>query len=183
MNQYRENEIRIRDAQDWDQPGIERLLLDAYGQYEQVMPADRWAEYRDSILESVYREGPEARIVAEKDGEIVGSLLLFLTSEAAYGRPELDIQAPIIRLLAASPKVRGQGVATRLIQATVERAKRYGAERIYLHSSDLMASAIRLYEYLGFERTPEKEMLNGTTLVKCYSLPLLQKTAEPRTAE
>ncbi|WP_223065946.1 GNAT family N-acetyltransferase [Paenibacillus caui] len=172
------HEVTIRDAEEKDRPQIEKLLLEAYQQYEEVMPAPRWTEYRESIRESVYREGPAARIIAELHGEIVGSVLMFLSSEEAYGRPELDIHAPIIRLLATSPRVRGKGIATRLIQESIRRAVSLGGERLHLHTSDLMSSAIRLYEYLGFERTPEKEMYNGEVLVKCYSLPLLREKAE-----
>ncbi|GGA43579.1 GNAT family N-acetyltransferase [Paenibacillus physcomitrellae] len=183
IHQAEKDAIVIRDAQEEDQPNIERLLLEAYGQYEEVMAGERWLAYRESIRDSVYKEGPVARIVAELNGEIVGSVQMFLDSEVAYGRSDLNIQDPIIRLLATSPQARGRGVATLLIRESIERSRQLGGEMLYLHSSDLMAPAIRLYEHLGFVRTPEKEMLNGTTLVKCFSIPLHPEKAGARTVE
>lgn len=164
--------IIIREAEERDQEAILSLMLEAYGEYEQAMPRDRWIEYAQSIKESVYRDGPTARIIAELNGEIVGSVQLFLSSETAYGRPELGIHSPIIRLLATSPKVRGKGVATELIKESARRTVLLGAETLHLHTSDVMASAVRLYEHLGFERAYDKEMLNGEILVKCYRLQL-----------
>ncbi|WP_082926863.1 GNAT family N-acetyltransferase [Paenibacillus tuaregi] len=162
--------IIIRDAREEDREQIQKLVVEAYSQYEATMAPERWRLYLESIKESVYKEGPYARIIAEQAGDIVGSLLVFLDSETAYGRDDLSIQDPIIRLLATSPQVRGQGVATRLIDETAARARSMGAEYIYLHTSDMMAPAIRLYEHLGFERAREQEMYNGDVLVKCYRL-------------
>ncbi|MBP1999462.1 GNAT superfamily N-acetyltransferase [Paenibacillus shirakamiensis] len=167
----------IRDAEERDQPRIEALVVESYSQYEHGMEAERWKQYIDSIRDSVYKEGPTARIIAELNGDIVGSLLVFDSSDVAYGNPDLNIHSPIIRLLATSPRARGKGIATQLIQETARRALLTGAESIHLHTSDLMAPAIRLYEYLGFERVTDKEMQNGEVLVKCYRLDLNREQA------
>ncbi|MNE97889.1 hypothetical protein D3C80_1963150 [compost metagenome] len=37
----------------------------------------------------------------------------------------------------------------------------------------MMASAIKLYEHLGFKRAYETDIMNGETLVKGYRLDLL----------
>lgn len=101
----------IREAAAADREAIAGVLLEAYSEYAAVLPEPFWEEYRDSILGSVHGDGPVSRIVAELDGQIVGSVLLFTSSEAAYGRAELGIHTPIIRLLAVAPEVRGHGVA------------------------------------------------------------------------
>ncbi|WP_042164081.1 GNAT family N-acetyltransferase [Paenibacillus gorillae] len=170
------NGIIIRDAEDKDRDAILALMLESYGQYEKVMPGDGWLQYAESIRESVDREGPVARIVAELDGEIVGSVQMFTSSETAYGAPELGIDTPIIRLLATSPKARGKGVATSLIKESARRSIELGSDTLHLHTSDMMESAVRLYERLGFERAFDKEMQKGEVLVKCYRL-LLKETA------
>jgi GNAT superfamily N-acetyltransferase len=165
------SQIRIRDAADADRGALKELLLQAYGQYEADLQ-EHWEAYKESILASVDAAGPKARLVAELSGRIVGSAQLFLSSEEAYGRPELGIHAPILRLLAVSPDHRGKGIATELIRESVRRAIGWGADALYLHTSDMMASAVRLYERLGFERAYDKEFHNGRTLVKSYRLPL-----------
>lgn len=166
------SEIVIRDAEEFEQENIAQVMLEAYQQYAFDLPQPRWEEYRDSIRNSVYGNGPYARIVAVLDGDIVGSAQLFLSSEAAYGRPELGIHAPIIRLLAVSPAYRGRGIATLLIREAARRAVLLGASSLHLHTSDMMASAVQLYERLGFERAYETDMRNGETLVKGYLLDL-----------
>lgn len=164
--------LRIRDAVDSDREAIQAVALGAYLQYAEVLPQDRWEAYRDSILASVYGEDPAARIVAEWNQEIVGSVLLFITSEKAYGRPQLGIKGPIIRLLSVSPHARGKGIATALIKECVRRAQQMGADYLHLHTSDMMAAAVKLYEHLGFERAEDKDMMNGTTLVKGFRINL-----------
>lgn len=162
--------IIIRNAADSDREAIASVLLEAYGQYSAVLPEPYWIEYRNSILESVHGEGPSARIIAEMDKQIVGSILLFPSSEAAYGKPELGIHTPIIRLLAVSPAARGRGIAALLIAEAARRSMQLGAATLNLHTSDMMASAIRLYDRLGFKRAPETDLWNGQTLVKGYRL-------------
>ncbi|ANY68102.1 GNAT family N-acetyltransferase [Paenibacillus sp. BIHB 4019] len=168
--------VEVRDAVAEDREAILRIVVAAYSQYEAVMSPARWLDYKASIIQSVDKEGPHSRIIAEVNGEIVGSVLLFTSSAIAYGRPELGIESPIIRLLGVAPEARGLGVATELIKESIRRSLALGASTLHLHTSDLMASAIKLYEKLGFERATDKEMYNGDVLVKCYKLQL-QETA------
>lgn len=167
-------EVIIRDAQDLEHETIAEVMLEAYQQYAFDMPQPRWEAYRDSIRNSVYGDAPYARIVAQLGGEIVGSVQMFLSSEIAYGKPEMGINSPIIRLLAVSPSARGRGVATLLIKEAALRSIQLGATTLNLHTSDMMASAVKLYEKLGFERAYETDTNNGATLVKGYRLDLLK---------
>ncbi|MFF2908885.1 GNAT family N-acetyltransferase [Paenibacillus sp. NPDC057934] len=164
------HEVSVREATAQDREAIAELMLEAYSQYATVMPELSWKEYSNSIRESAYGDRPEARIIAEIDGQIVGSVLLFLSSEAAYGKPELGIDSPIIRLLAVSPNARGRGIATLLIQESIRRSLELGASTLNLHTSDMMASAIQLYEKLGFQRAYETDIDNGDHLVKGFRL-------------
>ncbi|QHT62634.1 GNAT family N-acetyltransferase [Paenibacillus lycopersici] len=165
-------ELTIRDATAADRDAVLQVTLDAYTQYSEALPADRWGPYRSSILASFDKEGPIAKIAAIEDGRIVGSVQLFIGSDAAYGAPELGIAGPIIRYLAVPPEHRGKGIATALIREAVSRSVSLGAEWLHLHTSDMMASAVGLYERLGFERAVDADIMNGETLVKCYRLDL-----------
>jgi GNAT superfamily N-acetyltransferase len=164
-----ESEVVIRDAADGDREAIREVLLAAYEQYSRVLSEERWNEYRRSIFSSVDTPGPTAWLVAEREGRIVGSATLFSSSLVAYGQ-DLGIESPIVRLLAVSPEARGKGIATALLREAARRAKESGAQTLHLHTSDMMASAVRLYERLGFERDYDKDVWNGDNLVKCYRL-------------
>lgn len=177
------SQVIIREAADSDREAIAAVLLEAYGQYSTFMPEEAWVEYRNSILGSVHGEGPAGRIIAETGSQIVGSVLLFLSSEAAYGKAELGIQSPIIRLLAVSPDARGQGVAERLIAEAAARSAKLGAATLNLHTSDMMAAAVRLYERLGFQRAYETDIMNGDILVKGYRLELVTAPQSTLSAE
>ena len=165
-------EVLIREAKESDRPAIAKVLLEAYSQYSALLPEPFWEEYRNSILDSVNGTGPAARIIAEINNEIVGSVQLFLSSESAYGKPELGIHSPIIRLLAVSPSARGLGVATLLIQEAARVSLKFGASTLNLHTSDMMASAVKLYERLGFQRAYETDIMNGDNLIKGFLLNL-----------
>lgn len=170
-----ESNVRIRDAAEADRERIRQVLLAAYEQYRSEMPQDRWEEYRDNIFHSVDKPGPTGWLVAELDGRIVGSATLFSSSLTAYGH-DLGIESPIVRLLAVAPEARGHGVATALLREAAKRAKEDGAQTLHLHTSDMMASAVRLYERLGFERAIDKDIWNGHHHVKSYRL-LVQEAA------
>jgi GNAT superfamily N-acetyltransferase len=162
----------IRHAEPGDRDSLEAVLLDAYGQYADELSEELWYQYKASILASIDGAATKARLIAERDGEVVGSVFLFDSSEAAYGNPDLDIHSPIIRLLAVARKARGHGIATELIRASAKLASEWGADTLHLHTSDMMDSAVRLYERLGFERAYDKEFMNGDKLVKSYRLQL-----------
>ncbi|GED52315.1 GNAT family N-acetyltransferase [Brevibacillus borstelensis] len=164
--------IRVRVAAPGDREAIQKLLVEAYEEYEHLLPEGRWEEYREELRESAADDRPLARIVAEYDGEIVGAVQLYMSAKEAYGLPELQIDTPIIRYLSVLPKARGKGVATELIKESVRRSRKLGASALHLHTTDIMASAISLYERLGFERAPEKDIQSGPTLVKSYRLPI-----------
>ena len=53
---------------------IQSVTLAAYEQYADVMP--HWKMYRQYQLATLEEQGPEARIVAERNGAIIGSVLL-----------------------------------------------------------------------------------------------------------
>ncbi|CAI6082709.1 hypothetical protein PAECIP112173_03662 [Paenibacillus sp. JJ-100] len=166
-------ELIIREAAANEGHLLEAVLYEAYSQYEQELPQDAWIAYKASIAEAIEKSSTIAKLVAELDGEIVGSVFVYASSETAYGNASLGIHSPIIRLLGVTAKARGRGVATELIRASVKLASERGADTLYLHTSDMMGAAIRLYERLGFERALDKEFMTGENrLVKSYRLQL-----------
>jgi ribosomal protein S18 acetylase RimI-like enzyme len=68
-----------------------------------------------------------------------------------------DDEAATIRMLGVSPAARGRGIGEVLVLACLDAARRDGARRIRLHTQTSMRAAQRLYERLGFIRTPEHD--------------------------
>ncbi|XID93428.1 GNAT family N-acetyltransferase [Paenibacillaceae bacterium WGS1546] len=165
-------QVIVRHAEEQDRDAVLNVLLGAYGQYEATLSPERWTQYKESIAEAVDAPTTKARLVAELDGELVGSVFIYDSSDTAYGLPQLEIRNPVIRLLGVLPGARGKGIAAKLIGESVRVIREWGADTLHLHTSDMMDSAVRLYERLGFERAYDKEFHNGTVLVKSYRLNL-----------
>lgn len=166
--------MRIRDARSNDRGAIETVTLAAYEQYAALMPA-HWDGYRRNILATLAATLPEAQIVAEEDGRVVGSVLLY-PAGSAMARPgggSITLVEPEVRLLAVAPAARGRGVGVTLMDECIRRARQSGAAALTLHTTDIMQAAMRLYERLGFRRAPELDIqaAPGVT-IKGYRLGL-----------
>lgn len=163
----------IRDARPDERGAMEELTLAAYAEYATLMMPEAWAALSQAVHTALAADGPVERIVAERDGALVGSVLLYPAASNAYQGALAQVSAPEVRLLAVVPAARGQGVATALMRACVERARRAGATALGLHTSETMQIALRLYERMGFVRAPEGDFQPpGAELVRAYRLQL-----------
>jgi predicted N-acetyltransferase YhbS len=168
------DELDIRTARPSDREAIREVTLAAYQQYVAVMPS-HWPDYRQNILATLAEVEPERQIVAEQEGAIVGTVLIY---PAGTTFPDRDgasarLEWPEVRLLAVAPEARGQGVGTALMQACIRRARESGATALTLHTSDMMQVAMHMYEHMGFERAPGLDFRPAPdVLVKGYRLNL-----------
>lgn len=112
--------------------------------YEVLQLANRTLDesYEGGLFLHFARLYPEAFVVAEADGEIVGFILG--TVQRAY-------EARILAL-AVEPEWRRRGIATRLVKRFLETFERYGVKRITLEVRMSNDGAVSLYEDLGFEK-------------------------------
>ncbi len=167
--------LRIRDARADDRDAIRDVTLSAYEEYAAQMPPKHWQAYRQDILATLDQEGPAERIVAEQDGTIVGSVLLYPAGTIIHRADGTSVSrdSPEVRLLAVTPAARGQGVGAALIEECARRARRAGASILTLHTTDMMRVAVRMYERMGFVRAPELDVSPAPgVIVKGYALSL-----------
>ena len=131
---------------------------------------DHWNVLKMSILSDVDTQPGVERLVAELDGKIVGSVALFPAKTDAYEGLVEELDYPEIRMLAVAPAGSRQWGGSALITECIQRVKAKGIGTIGLHTADFMASAIRLYERLGFERLPQFdfEPANDGIIVKAF---------------
>ena len=165
--------LNIRDARADERAAIQALTLAAYAEYVMVMAPTAWAGLRQALLAGLEAEGAVERIVAEQDGALMGSVMLYSPTASAYGDAVAGAGLPELRLLAVAAAARGQGVGTALVEECVRRARRAGASALGLHTSESLQAAIRMYERMGFVRAPEGDFQpSGAELVMAYRLPL-----------
>lgn len=170
--------VIIRDAGAGDQAAAVAVTVAAYEQYAGVMPAFAWERYRQNIVETLQGRDNGELIVAEWDGHIVGSVKLMSPPRQAQGEPNESIgpqttDVPEMRLLAVSPDARGHGIGHRLTEECIQRTRAQGYSSMTLHTHEMMAVAMNMYERMGFVRAPELDYspVEGA-LVKGYRLEL-----------
>jgi predicted N-acetyltransferase YhbS len=167
-------DLLIRGARDSDRDAIRELTLAAYQEYAALMPL-HWEGYRQGILQALAEVKPAEQLVADLDGVIVGTVLLYPAGSVftTRGGKTVTLTWPEIRLLAVAPSARGGGVGATLVRECIRRAQRSGAGALTLHTTDLMRSAMRLYERLSFVRAPELDFYPTPDFpVKGYRLQL-----------
>ncbi|HEX6367687.1 MAG TPA: GNAT family N-acetyltransferase [Longimicrobium sp.] len=165
-------ELRIRDARPGERDAMRDLTLQAYQQYASMMEPDAWAGLLAAIHAGLQAEGAD-RIVAVREGRLLGSVLLFPPAANAYPGETGPASWPELRLLAVAPEARGAGVGQALVEECVRRARRMGAAELGLHSSRSMAAAMRMYRRMGFVRAPDHDFQPpGAELVEGYRLRL-----------
>ena len=164
----------IRDARDGERDALRDLTLAAYEQYAQIMVPSAWRGLRQAISNALAITVPVERIVAEADGLLIGSVMLFPAAVSAYkGLTATEATAPELRLLAVAATARGLGVGRALVETCSQRARNAGATVLSLHTSDSMRTATALYERMGFERYPAEDFHpDGTELIMAYRLRL-----------
>lgn len=88
-----------------------------------------------------YQPERERCIIAEMNGEIVGSVFVVQNGDTAAK----------LRLLLVEPKARGLGLGSRLVQEAIAFARRAGYQKIVLWTNSVLKEARQIYSKAGFK--------------------------------
>ncbi|RZU19628.1 ribosomal protein S18 acetylase RimI-like enzyme [Kribbella rubisoli] len=157
-----DHEVTVRRAVQEDDAAllaIEKISWDA---------SSGFPSYQDNLTDTFFaRSGPEAHLVAEYDGEVVGYLRL----QNKYPFPE-GAGVLTINGLATAPTARRLGVGSALLDAATAEGRLRGARKISLHVHSTNAAARRLYERHGYivEGTHPNEFLIEGDLIAALDM-------------
>jgi ribosomal protein S18 acetylase RimI-like enzyme len=135
-------------------PAIVRLLADdPLGRDREVAspeppPAAYWRAF-----DAVDRDGRNLLVVAELDGEVVGTLqLTFIPSLTRRGGERAQVEGVRVD---ARYRDRDRGLGRSLLGWAVQQARARGCRLVQLTSDKRRPDALRFYESLGFRATHE----------------------------
>ena len=130
-----------------DLPSIVRMLADDDLGSQREQYADPLPESYYSAFEQIDSDPNHELIVAERDGEVIGTLhLIFLPSVSFQGKLRAQVESVRVDKLFQS-----QGIGSEMMKWTMERATQRGARIIQLTTHKTRIDAHRFYERLGFK--------------------------------
>lgn len=145
--------LTLRPAHDDELAAVGALTFDAYAADGFVSPESPYAsELRDAASRA--REA-ELYVAVGEDGDLLGTVT-FCPAGSSYQ----EVAGPgegEFRMLAVSPSARRRGVAEAMVRLCVERSEELGYDAVVLSSMPNQQAAHRVYDRLGFRRTPERD--------------------------
>jgi GNAT superfamily N-acetyltransferase len=131
-----------------DRPGDLGWMVWQHGEvYAETLGWDTSFEALVARIVADFAEAPadprRAGWIAELDGHRVGCVLCVPDPS--------DASVAVLRILLVTPEGRGHGAGRALVDACVAHARSAGCTTMTLWTNDVLASARRIYEAVGFE--------------------------------
>jgi ribosomal protein S18 acetylase RimI-like enzyme len=141
--------ISFRPATAADVPRLAELVRAAYGHYVERIggpPRPMTDDYAQVVRTHTV-------IVAEREGEIAGLLVLGISDEGFY-----------IDNVAVDPSHQGSGVGRALLERAESAARDAGFDSIYLFTHERMAENLALYSRIGYVEF-DRRLQDGARIV------------------
>jgi ribosomal protein S18 acetylase RimI-like enzyme len=156
----------VRAYAEADREAVNAVACAAFAQY--AGDYEDWPSFIEGIARMAELAANADLLVAEQDGAVIGAV-----AHVGPGRPRAAFfpdEWSVIRMLVVDPARRGQGAGRALVAGCLRLARDAGAPFVGLHTSPIMASALRMYEAIGFVRDRDLPPIRGVPYGR-YVLP------------
>lgn len=159
--------LRVRPAVATDHAAVADLTASVY-RGEGFSSAD----YEPALRDVASRAASASVLVGVDDADRVIGAVTVATRGGEWAEQASPGEA-VIRMLAVAPDARESGAGDALVRACLAQAADDGCTMVRLSSQEDMRAAHRLYERLGFTRTPSLDWNPVPELrLRTYALPL-----------
>src|SRR5215208_6947684 len=139
--------ILFRPATRSDLPAIVRMLADDELGSQRERVEDPLPTSYYSAFEQIESDPNHELIVAELNGEVIGTLhLMFLPSVSFQGGLRAQIES-----VRVDKRFQSQGIGSEMMKWAMDRARQRGAHAVQLTTHKSRLDAHRFYERLGFK--------------------------------
>jgi GNAT superfamily N-acetyltransferase len=162
--------VKIRNAKPEEYEIISKLMLKVYSKLDGFPKEPEQPEYYKTLLnvgDLSKKENTELIVAISNQDKVVGAVVYFsdLKSYGSRGAVTEIKNASGFRLLTVDSKERGKGIGKLLVKECFNRAKKLNHKHLFIHSTESMKTAWRMYEKLGFTRFIEIDFIQGKLLV------------------
>ncbi len=152
----------VRPARPEEYADVAALVVSAYSAGGHLDASDGYAAVLGDVAG---RAELHPVLVAERDGELVGSVTLTppgtpLSKDAGADESEF-------RFLGVAPRAWGTGVAEALVAACEAHARAAGAAAMVISVIEWNEAGLRLYDRLGYRRVPDRDRRPSPAVVLC----------------
>ena len=158
-------EIREVRPDEYEEAG--RVTALAYREFAPPHDAD-WEDYLAEIADVAGRAQRTVVLAAVEDGRVFGTATMeFDDAVVEDDDPSLPPEMASLRMLGVDPSARRRGIARALMDACIQMSRARGKSVFVLRTTERMFAAHRLYESMGFERDPQRDLVfdNGFRLI------------------
>ena len=168
--------MQVRLARPTELDAVGRLVGEVYVGEGYIPPA---ADYASELADTVRRAREAELWVAVEEARLLGTVT-FCPVGSSYRELGRDDEGEF-RMLAVAGSARGRGVGRVLVEQCLARTRELGYAGVRISTMATMTDAHRVYERLGFVRSPadDWEPVPGVRLW-AYALRLADPPASPQ---
>ncbi len=135
--------VKIRPIQPSDNPAIADIIRKSLEEYGENKPGTVYTDPTTDILYELFQQSGSVYFIALHDDKVIGGCGIYPTNKLPDGYGEL------VKLY-LHKSYRGKGLGRKLMQKSIDEARKLGYSHLYLESIPALNQAVYLYEKMGF---------------------------------